>query len=458
MAKKLDVEKLLKKRLSGYEAGKLAIQDSWRRDRNQDPLFTDAGIRILQQGLKTPLDKEAWNQMMYAYEIIDFTFREANRNILEAKGLLWETLFWVEQYKAHKIMTWGKNSLPAIMTEARYQELKAEQREERLQEEISLYWVASERAGDLAPDEIEVEGEAYSICGFEDLEDISPDLAKQFYNKALDELTGMIEDSTLPLANKTKKDKARVMALIKKYRKGTITEVEMDEYQKLALFRGVDLYNVLPGWKDRVEAYYHEDARPVALVQDTQPFLDDQGNYVGLGGKDYRGVFDQMLLVESLEENEPSMRPQLLGRLTRNINTASLYLKMYYSTLAIFENLSGVLGFDLTQEMRGWLEEILGLINWYNRMVREEDLGEGYKLKMLPEGVSLPAIDLDQLQVSQKYYQMLKERLGAGLGADWYHESLAEIEWKDGTNLRQILASIKEEEGRLPYCWKWIEK
>lgn len=53
---------------------------------------------------------------------------------------------------------------------------------------------------------------------------------------------------------------------------------------------------------------------------------------------------------------------------------------------------------------------------------------------------------------------MLKERLGAGLGADWYHESLAEIEWKDGTNLRQILASIKEEEGRLPYCWKWIEK
>lgn len=59
---------------------------------------------------------------------------------------------------------------------------------------------------------------------------------------------------------------------------------------------------------------------------------------------------------------------------------------MYYSTLAIFENLSGVLGFDLTQEMRGWLEEILGLINWYNRMVREEDLGEGYKLKMLPEG------------------------------------------------------------------------
>ena len=137
-----------------------------------------------------------------------------------------------------------------------------------------------------------------------------------------------------------------------------------------------------------MEAYYHEDARPVALVQDTQPFLDDQGNYVGLGGKDYRGVFDQMLLVESLEENEPSMRPQLLGRLTRNINTASLYLKMYYSTLAIFENLSGVLGFDLTQEMRGWLEEILGLINWYNRMVREEDLGEGYKLKMLPEGVS----------------------------------------------------------------------
>ena len=46
--------------------------------------------------------------MMHAYEIIDFTFREANRNILEAKGLLWETLFWVEQYKAHKIMTWGK--------------------------------------------------------------------------------------------------------------------------------------------------------------------------------------------------------------------------------------------------------------------------------------------------------------------------------------------------------------
>ena len=34
------------------------------------------------------------------------------------------------------------------MTEARYQELKAEQREERLQEDL-LYWVAL-RAGDLA--------------------------------------------------------------------------------------------------------------------------------------------------------------------------------------------------------------------------------------------------------------------------------------------------------------------
>ena len=466
MARKKDINKLLNKRLSGLEAGKLMIQDSWLKDRDKENLFSDAEVETIRRGILSPQDRQDFNQMIYTYEIIDFTFRETRSYILECKVLLWQSLFYMEQYRSSERLRFEKMCLPAIVTQEQLDDIKINKREEMLQGTYVLKDVIIGRSAMVgAPTEIVRDDGIYTPVHLLDLEAIDAELAWSFFDQALFRLANMINDGSLPLANKSKKDLARIRSLTKKYITKGFTDDEREEYLLLVRIKRKTLYEVLPEWREEPISFDFEDVNGngVAVIQDPDPdHLDEEGGFIGgKGQSDYRDRLLKVLMVDMIEGDKTSKEakelrenmPILLKMYNQEVKSN---LKLIFSTMAIFENLSKVVGIDLTQELKEELKEVFGLVNWYNAVSKYEfDLPYRDKQESVME---LPRIELDKLLVSEKYLSYLKERMSAGLGEDWYHETVKEVEWRDGSTAKKTLEKIKEQRGRVPHCWKWIEQ
>ena len=76
MAKKADIKKLLNKRLTGKEAGKLVIQDNWLVDNGEKGFLSERDLSAIKSGLLQIQDINDYNSYIETYKLIDYTLKE----------------------------------------------------------------------------------------------------------------------------------------------------------------------------------------------------------------------------------------------------------------------------------------------------------------------------------------------------------------------------------------------
>lgn len=77
---KASIKRILsRKRLSGLEAGRLLLEDSWEVDHGREGFLSlPEDIQILKEKLRTEEDYDHFNRLIETYRLLDYTLREAD--------------------------------------------------------------------------------------------------------------------------------------------------------------------------------------------------------------------------------------------------------------------------------------------------------------------------------------------------------------------------------------------
>jgi len=162
------VKQILKGRLTGKETAKLILQDAWEKDHERDGFLTDEDIQRLKKGLRVSQDIDAYNSLVELYRIMSFTLQGIRISALETVGILEQANKLLRDCYLRSILREQRLLSPAIMTEKQYQDVKARQRRELLQDVTDLSLALGMRAYEMASEEQrETSGYSPESIGFD---------------------------------------------------------------------------------------------------------------------------------------------------------------------------------------------------------------------------------------------------------------------------------------------------
>lgn len=112
-AKKL----LAKKSLTGHEAGRLWMEDSWLVVRGQKGLLTEKEHRHMRSLVRTQEDIEIYNSYLSLYSRAEIALKEADIMALSAKSSLLDSALLIKEHIDRGVSSWNRpHSLPVKKT------------------------------------------------------------------------------------------------------------------------------------------------------------------------------------------------------------------------------------------------------------------------------------------------------------------------------------------------------
>lgn len=129
---KPDLKRLLKEGLTGKEAARLIIADSVEVDHGRPGYLSQREISAIKDGLRGQEASE-YNRWLRAFQLVDYSVKEARIAALEACNFLWWARDALQIIRLEeRVRGLMMSSIPAIVTQKQYEELKARQKEQRL--------------------------------------------------------------------------------------------------------------------------------------------------------------------------------------------------------------------------------------------------------------------------------------------------------------------------------------
>lgn len=426
MITKKQLRQLLKKGLTGKEAAKLILQDSWEVDNMREGFLSMADIRAIQNSLVNGEIKELreYNKWVETYRIISFTLKEAE--ILALKILIaLSEINHITESLAHS--TDYLASVPAIVTQKQYDELLARRRERKLSERVSLLEAIAERAYWLATDEQKAR-----------ISDFVPEAwieeEPEVWRQASNELLAYILEKQPPIKLHPEHEQ-KAEALLARLRKDihSLSDEEMDEMLQGYGLAVSHLYEAgFPEWVEHVDVYTPGgdegdiDGMGIAIIQEPEPWQVDE-----------RGYFKQDTLSnffifkgQSIKEHMATKGKDLEQVLAKGVRHQKGNIKGFKAFEVVIGAVSEMIDVDMTEGLRelyGRIEETVKIYRLYNKPVKYGSLSN----------IKLPAIDLDKLRPTPGSIRFLKERMEISLGEGW-HEGQ-----KAGPKLAEMIEALE---------------
>lgn len=118
MITKEQAKKLLaKKSLSGHEAGKLWMEDSFLIVRGQEGLLTEKEHRYMRSLVRTQEDIEIYNSYLSLYSRAEIALKEADIMALSAKSSLLDSALLIKEHIDREVSSWNRpHDLPVKIT------------------------------------------------------------------------------------------------------------------------------------------------------------------------------------------------------------------------------------------------------------------------------------------------------------------------------------------------------
>lgn len=467
MGTKRDVQRLLKKNLSGLEAARLVLRDCVEDDHGRKNLLTDHDIALIKNGLRTQPDIDVYNRMIQAYRFLSYQLKDLHILSLDIVIKLRDLLGILQMYWLDWSIHLTQEILPVFMTEQQLRETGDYQRKRKLQTVFPLKCVLQDRAYELASEDQQQE------CDLEPkiLADRHPELLHQAKEQVLE----LIQSGKLTLVRISQQDVERMERLDEEVRSMTQRNVgnekeweslseernklthqayeavkrgnenvgetlakcleksalESEEENRLLEYAyhcsGEDLYQSgMPEWISYIDEFtpglFESYTENIVLIEEPPSHfmykLHENGYY----------TIDLFRLSQArvLEESYSRDGADLHGDLRRGARVVREMIKIFMSYRSALEEASEIMGVNLAEDVDQWLQEIETKVDDYNKKICFEidmDVDEQKTKIYRDQAPRMKAIHVSRLKPIPSFVMQFRENLAVYLGSNWWHES-----------------------------------
>jgi hypothetical protein len=442
------ISRLLSKGLTGWEAGKLIIQDSIDSMCGKAGLLTDMDMSRIDQGLTANKDIKDYNRLMAANRNIDRCQMISRISSFEACldiSLISRILSDVEKKNTVDFLS---SFLPRLVTEKQYQDICEEQRKIKLDFEFCLEYIAVERAALKATPDTEYVPDADNI----------KEQCPEVYWEALREIFKLYKEGKLETSYH-EEDKDKVQDLLAKQKKGKLFDEELWQLLDKLNVTGQQLYecNELPEWKeliDNFQRHWHADkdgrfSYSYAVVQNPwYENVDEKGYYKSyVSPSEFIIKRNEVALglrtVNGKKAKSCKMVSQDLQALLRRVK---VNLRCFLAIKVIIDASSEAIGVkfpDKAGGVDGAHEQLKLYIEEYNhnleRLKEKKRWSDCKETKLEKVLKALFPIDIEQLMPSATSIKWLEENVVDTFRDEyWLRDRMLSLEYDDGFSFRNV--------------------
>jgi hypothetical protein len=454
------VKRIISKGLTGWEAGKLILQDFIYDYHGRDSVLTEADSAAIRSAPMKGGDIKDYNTFMALCRGFYKGCMMGEWNCTDA--CLRITYFdrILQNTNKRRTVELFESCGSRVVTLKQYEDIVAAQREKKLGFEYGLGYVIEERFYATVPRKAKEEN--YELCpdieSFEDFVSAIPEKYKNLCKQAIDEIRHLYTSGKLP-AVCHKKDTKKAMPLLAKWKKGQLSAHDTMKLVDMLYITGQQLYDCdkLSEWKDYMDKYHQylfgdEDDRfqhIYAVLEDSPEFwIDNQGYYkdrtkpsewITRGTELYLGLINH--------SNKAKKSIQSVGSELRNrLDAAENNIRVFLAIKAILDTSMDAVELDVPGD-GGILADantrLYATIDLYN--IRLEELQEkrssweSSETRLEKALKMLPAINPEKLKPSPDSLKQLKDDiLNDAQGEEWLRIKVLSLECGDGFNFKEL--------------------
>ncbi|MHC4749956.1 MAG: hypothetical protein ACYTFW_08785, partial [Planctomycetota bacterium] len=238
------IKRIITKGLTGWEAGKLSLQDLIDSYHRRDSVLTEADIAAIRNAPMEGADVRDYNMFMalcrgfhVGHMLGEWTCADACLGINFLEDLL-------KDAKKRRTVELFELCGPHIVTRKQYQDIVAAQREKKLEFEYSLGYVIEKRFYVIAPPEAkkEIDEACVDIESLADFISAVPEAYSDLCKQAIDEIRCLYTSSKLP-AIYQKKNTKKAEPLVVKWKEGQLSAQDIVMLVDMLYVTGQQLYD-----------------------------------------------------------------------------------------------------------------------------------------------------------------------------------------------------------------------
>jgi len=454
------ISRIITKGLTGWEAGKLVLQDFINEYYGKDSILTEADRTSI---TNTPLqgdDVRDYNMFMALcrgfYKGCMFAEWSCTDACLKI-SLLDQIL---QDADRRRMIELFESAGPKIVSLKQYEDIVEAQRKKKLEFEYNLGYVIEERFYAIAPEGVraEIEGLGIDIESAEDFATAVNNKYADLYKQAESEIHKLYFEGKLK-AVYYEKDKDDFKTLINNWKEQKLSDKEVLKLVDLLFVSGQQLYDCkeLPEWKNYIDKYCQylfgdEDKRfqHVYAILDNYSgvWLDERGFYKNLPKASEYITRDTERLLGLIDFNNRTKKSiESVGNgLKDRLGIAELNIRQFWATKIILDTVAGAIELDVPVSEGIFTDQYIRLnafITVYNFRLERACEGkfswEAKETKLEKVLKMLPAIDLEKLKPSLDSLKKLKDEiLKDAHGENWLRTKILSLEYDDGFNFASL--------------------
>jgi hypothetical protein len=454
------VKRMLTKGLTGWQAGKLILQDVIDGYLRRDSVLTEADMAAVQQARMEGADVRDYNMFMalcrgfhLGYVMAEWACGDACLEI----GFLDRALQDADKRRTVELF---ESFGPRVVTRKQYEDIAAAQREKKLEFEYSLGYVIEKRFYAIAPPEAEKEIDEAGV----DIESVAdfiaamPETYADLGRQAIDQIHTLHTSGTLP-AVYHEEDAKEVEPLLSRWKEAGLSSQEAMKLLDMLYVTGQHLRECeeLPEWKDFIDRYQphwfddDERFRHTYAVLDDCPvvWLDKKGHYKGPSRPSEWITHSTELLLGLVNHDDKAKKSiERVGTELRDgLDTAEQNIRLFLAIKAVLDAAAAAVGLDVPGNegvLAGPSTRLGAFIALYN--IRLDDLKEERRpwqsgeTRLEKALKLLPAIDPEKLRPSPDSVKHLKDKiLDDARGEEWLRVKVRSLECGDGIRFKELL-------------------
>ncbi|MFC1792532.1 hypothetical protein ACFL3Q_02980 [Planctomycetota bacterium] len=455
------VKRIITKGLTGWEAGKLILQDFIYEYHGSDSVLTEADSVAIRNAPMESGDIRDYNTFMALCRGFYKGCMMGEWNCTDA--CLRITYFdrYLQNVNKRRTVELFESFGPHVVTRKQYEDVVAAQREKKLEFEYGLGYVIEERFYVIAPREAkeEIDELCPDIESIKDFVSAVPEKYKDFCKQAIEEIRCLYTNSKLP-AICHKKDMKKAEPLLPKWKSDQLSVQDTMKLVDMLYVTGQQLYECdkLPEWKDYMDKYDQylfgdEDKRfqhVYAVLEDCPKIWIDKQGYYKDRTKSSEWITRSTELYLGLINHDDKAKKsiQSVGTGLRDrLDAAEQNIRIFLAIKAILDTAVGAVELDVPGD-GGMLADantrLSATIDLYN--IRLEELQEkrssweSSETRLEKALKMLPAINTEKLKPSPNSLKQLKnDILKDAKGEEWLRTKVLSLECGDGFNLKELL-------------------
>lgn len=450
------IGRLLSKGLTGWEAGKLVLQDLIDANCGRNKLLTEGDMAKIRQGLRNGTQKDTtdYNNLIDTYRIINKASLFCKTDAFEACLTICFLYNMLRDANLERFISWSQMWQPCLVTEKQYQDIVAAQKKVKLKSQFSLAYVIQDRFFWIAPSE--VKEDIYNL-GLDmetgrEFEEAVKAKYTNLYTQAVNDIHALHTTGKFGDAFYYEEDEDIAKPLLKKWQKEGLKAKEAEHLVDVIFVSGQQLYNCgqLPEWKEFIDNYQrgfaddkNERFMPVyAIVQDPWEGCLDKKAYYDRPFRAAEFIIrnDEQLL--GLKNNKRKKTETTIKKAALNLKfmlkQAELNIREYLAVKLIIDTASDVIGVSFSDEfvqfvnVQDRLEAHVTIYNLELERLNEETYHKD-EPKLIKVLKKLSPIDMDKLKTSAASIQELKANITTGLEEpNWIIKKVHSLKYEDG--------------------------